>query len=279
LYDKGSGSNSGKGLADFIGSYSPLKGAVDLVLGIAESNVNPDFLEKQKRENSASTAYLLERSETIFRLAQVVGASDPEIASFFQNLTESGIPESGIQGLLSAGSWGKSRAELQSVPSNTVVLNPDPQTADRLIKEVGDLRKAVLDFQEKQKQGALTAVQAAAERKSLEQRIRDMRAVSYALHGLTLLTSNPNLKKTLSEIVEVVNYAAEVTEIVMNFAEMGTLAATGNILGATFKLISFFGNLGPTPEAIILQEIQGLKEMIAAMHDNMLSSLLKNPKI
>lgn len=54
-----------------------------------------------------------------------------------------------------------------------------------------------------------------------------------------------------------------------DLSAMGSAVMTGNIIGAVFSIINAFGDSGPTPEQIILEEIGQLKQMIHQLGEQM----------
>ena len=50
---------------------------------------------------------------------------------------------------------------------------------------------------------------------------------------------------------------------------LGSAAATGNFLGAAFQLIGMFSDTGPTPDQMILDQIDGIRKDIRELHERM----------
>ena len=67
----------------------------------------------------------------------------------------------------------------------------------------------------------------------------------------------------------VVNYTQMAATLGSLGSGLGAVVLTGSVVGSVMNVVSLFGESGPSPEQMILEELQALREQVAQLHQDM----------
>ncbi|MDP9175381.1 MAG: hypothetical protein M3O30_16185 [Planctomycetota bacterium] len=285
-------------VVDVVDLYPPAMGATILLDRLTDPN--PEAVIREQMNNIDSNTRLIDRRETVFRMIQVIGESNPALGPVIVQFTES--PQVDQQTpLLPPGSFGKTQADLANRDeafgaivrsTENVVDAKDDGAAEKVVEEINKFRDKAANDGLSETQGLASSVndgngifkidfgnagkpkddETIREEKirRVESDVNEARAGIYLVSSLSSFIKDPVIRKEIGGVCQGASFMVTISENVAlcRLGEISSLAMSANIVGAAASLFSFF-NHGPDEMALVLQELRNVQSEIRSLETEM----------
>jgi hypothetical protein len=204
-----------------------------------------------------------------------------DVNKFIVEHPDLAIPPKALESLRSDGSMALSVADIQTITrSEFGKINASIDDMQLLLTAIDLQQGDLVDYMKDD--AKRRALQAQAEAKAQEHQLK-LQAAESAVYIVSTLADfvSPGLGRQISVIgssaIQIGESLSAWSKAVAGLSSLETLTSlstvvmTGNVLGAAMNIISLFGNSGPSPEQMILEEIGKLRQQVdqlrTEMHD------------